>query len=328
MVSTCRICNNANNNVIHQFEENMFGTGEKFNYLECGHCMCLQLMDPPSDISKYYPEEYSNYKPATKKRNTVFLQLIKEMKVSLMLNRNWMNIPGLILRWIAPEDFVTKLSHAKLSIHNSLLDLGAGNGERILRLNERGFKNVKGIDPYIGNDIYLNEEVKIIKQDLSKVKDMFDFVMLNHSFEHMNNPDEILLKLNKLIRRGNYIMIRIPVAGSYSWNYYKENWVALDPPRHYFLHTPQSIQILASRSGFQLDKVVYDSMEYQFIGSEQLKRGIKLHDENSYYVNKTLSIFSERDILRFKKKARKLNRRKEGDAACFFLKKVEDVSAK
>jgi hypothetical protein len=187
---------------------------------------------------------------------------------------------------------------------------------------------VKGIDPYIGNDIYLNEEVKIIKQDLSKVKDMFDFVMLNHSFEHMNNPDEILLKLNKLIRRGNYIMIRIPVAGSYSWNYYKENWVALDPPRHYFLHTPQSIQILASRSGFQLDKVVYDSMEYQFIGSEQLKRGIKLHDENSYYVNKTLSIFSERDILRFKKKARKLNRRKEGDAACFFLKKVEDVSAK
>jgi SAM-dependent methyltransferase len=322
----CKICSNQEQNKIFLFEENMFATKEKFEYLECGLCKCIQLRNLPEDISKFYPDEYSNYKSAVYKKGNVIINYLRRIKAGIMLDRRKYNIPGLMLRRFYPDDFVSKLSPARLNLNSKILDLGAGNGERILRLSERGFTSVFGIDPYIKTDLHLARNVQVLRMDIFQINELYDFIMLNHSFEHMSNPQEILKKLNKLIPVEKYVMIRIPVAGSYAWFHYRHNWVALDPPRHFFLHTKQSIKILAEESGFKLDHVLFDSMEYQFIGSEQLKKGIKRNDPNSYYMNKKASIFSGRDVKKFKRQARKLNKKGMGDAACFYLKKTEDVS--
>ena len=60
----------------------------------------------------------------------------------------------------------------------------------------------------------------------------YDFIMLNHVFEHMDDPVETLQKLYQLLKPNSYLLIRTPVMGTYSWNKYQENWMGLDAPRH------------------------------------------------------------------------------------------------
>ena len=54
----CQICNAIDNYKIINTREMMFGTFEEFEYLECSYCGCLQLINPPQNTEKYYPEGY------------------------------------------------------------------------------------------------------------------------------------------------------------------------------------------------------------------------------------------------------------------------------
>jgi len=97
--------------------------------------------------------------------------------------------------------------------------------------------------------------------------------------------------------------------------------VQLDAPRHLFLHTLKSMEILAAGSGFKVRDVVFDSTDFQFWASEQYQRDIPLKDKRSYALDPANSLFSPSEILRFKETARELNRNGEGDSACFYLYK-------
>ncbi|MGH2855114.1 MAG: hypothetical protein ACRDLF_13090, partial [Solirubrobacteraceae bacterium] len=55
---TCAICANAAGNRVFGAREMMFGLRERFEYLECGECGCLQLLDVPEDLARFYPESY------------------------------------------------------------------------------------------------------------------------------------------------------------------------------------------------------------------------------------------------------------------------------
>ena len=57
-----------------------------------------------------------------------------------------------------------------------------------------GFKNLYGIDPYLQEDNILHSEVNLRKIDIHEVYDFFDLIMLNHSFEHMPDPLNVLKK--------------------------------------------------------------------------------------------------------------------------------------
>ncbi|MCW8849016.1 MAG: class I SAM-dependent methyltransferase, partial [Melioribacteraceae bacterium] len=209
----------------------------------------------------------------------------------------------------------------KVNQKSKILDIGSGNGHRLVGLARYGFKNIIGIDPFIDKDISYDNNIKIYKKEIWEVDDKFDMIMLNHSFEHMINPNEVLEKITKLLKPNGKVLIRIPVSNSYSWKKYKSNWVALDPPRHIYLHNEKTIKILAEKHGLKLTDILYDSSEYQFIGSEQYVKGIPMFSEESYYKNKDSSIFSNDQINQFKEHAKKLNSSSDGDAACFYLTK-------
>jgi hypothetical protein len=69
-------------------------------------------------------------------------------------------------------------------------------------------------------------------------------------------------------------------------------WVQLDAPRHFFLHSANSLGLLAGKVGMAVTETVYDSDELQFVGSEQYLKGIPLRSENSYVVNPSRSHFT------------------------------------
>ena len=190
-----------------------------------------------------------------------------------------------------------------------------------MTLKKEGFNNLTGIKPHIKNDIFYECGVKILKKELSDLNHQFDFIMLNHSFEHMSEPERVLKELYRLLKTDRYLMIRIPVIPFYAFRKYGTNWVQLDAPRHQFIYTKGGLKILADKTGFQLVDVVFDSYEIQFWGIEQYLRGIHLMDSDSYGQNPKGSIFSKEDIVSFKKKANELNKKNDGDQAAFYLYK-------
>jgi SAM-dependent methyltransferase len=208
----------------------------------------------------------------------------------------------------------------KLNFRSRILDFGCGTGELLQTLYYYGFRDLKGADAFIEEDIFYPNGIKIYKLPLSEMEPFFDLVMLHHSFEHLPDPLESLRQIHRLLSPGKFCLIRIPLA-AFAWEKYGVNWVQLDPPRHLFLFTEKSFRGLAETAGFEVAKVVYDSESFQFFGSERYAQNIAMNeDENSAGVSSE-SVLTPENLREWERGAEVLNRQNKGDQACFYLRK-------
>jgi SAM-dependent methyltransferase len=201
----------------------------------------------------------------------------------------------------------------------SILDVGCGNGDLLQMLLELGFDKLTGVDPLIEREIRIDTRVRILKADLAEVTERFDLVMMHHVLEHVEDPVGFLAEARERLAAGAQLLVRVPVAASAAWRRYGAHWVQLDAPRHRVLPSARGLEGAAERAGLRLDRVVFDSSEFQFWGSEQYRQDVPLHHPRS------LSSFRARaanlrSIRRWRAEARALNERGEGDQACFYFR--------
>ena len=182
-------------------------------------------------------------------------------------------------------------------------------------------KNLLGVDPFIEKDLLYDNGLAILKKEIDEVENGWDLIMLNHVLEHIEHQHEMLASIFSKLIPGGCCLIRIPTVSSHAWEHYKENWVQLDAPRHLFLHSVKSISLLSKEIGFDIENIIYDSNEFQFIGSEQYMKNISLDAELSYLSNPEKSIFKKEDIKKFKASAKRLNAENKGDQFSIFLRK-------
>lgn len=312
----CKICGNSENNKEFQIREMMFGFRDKFTYFECSKCGCLQIAEIPKDMGKYYPSNYYSFKKG--ESNNFIKQTLKKRRDEYVLFKK--GLIGKVVCMRYPNPLFDILSKVKIKHNSRILDIGCGAGNLLYSLKEIGFKNLVGIDPYI-NEEFIDEDVKILKKTIHELPDSqkFDLIVSNHSFEHIPDQLDTLLKVRKILSKDGACLIRMPIKTEYIWNGYGVNWVQIDAPRHFFIHTLKSFELLVKKSGLSIKDVIFDSTEFQFWGSEQYKRDIPLKAENSYALNPKNSIFTKIQIKEFKKMAKDLNKKKEGDQAAFML---------
>jgi len=314
----CKFCNSTNRKDIVKICEMMFGFRDQFDYCVCANCGSIQIKEIPSDLEKYYPSNYLSFEV---KRNNVLKEWLKIKRFENSYQST--SILGAIANkiWWAPPigDF---LRIADVKIGDAILDVGSGGGGLLFLMHRYGFSNLTGIDPYIAGNKYLKKGLKIFKSSIQDVNERYDFIMFNHSLEHVFNPQNDLLKANTLLKHNKYLLIRLPVMGGFAWRTYGVNWVQLDAPRHVSIPTVTGIRELSALTGFSLDKVIYESWDFQFWGSEQFQQDIPLYDRRSFWNKSKESIFTSQQIKDYKRKAKELNQNNDGDMACFFLRKV------
>lgn len=301
----------------------MFGTRNHFNYFQCNNCCCLQIESIPEDIARYYNSEYSphvqydgaNFKELTGKLN----KLVYSYSI---FHR------GLIQRFL--ELFIHRFAYSKLlsdlnvSRESKILDVGCGNGASFLYpLAEIGFERLLGCDPYLRDQLNYQNGLKILKSEVFSIENKWDFIFYHHSFEHMVNPKEHLIKIHSILEDSGLCILRIPTSSSYAWEYYRTDWYQLDAPRHFYLHSVKSIEILAQETDFHLSDVIYDSKYQQFMHSEEYKNNIPLNQKVKLDLITYLK--RKRNKIKYKKMARALNAAKRGDQAIFILKKKKLV---
>lgn len=313
----CRVCNTEGLFETYTLSEMMYGLKESFQYVLCPNCNCLQIVEFPSDMTRFYPSDYYSFSPSTNKAGKFksFVRLLRDRYA--VYDKGVLG--NLIYRY-APEPSLRSLSYINLNDWEikkaSILDVGCGYGRLLLRLKALGFDRLTGIDPFIDHEIEYSRGCKVLKMTIMGMEESgtYDLIMFHHSFEHISNPVETVKTVAQLLSPNGICLIRIPTIPCYAWERFRENWVQLDAPRHFFIHSEKSISSAALQSGLVLDKVVYDSTEFQFVGSERYEMGIPL-------LNNTVESLNKAKLKKFRNEAQQLNIDNRGDQAIFYLRK-------
>jgi SAM-dependent methyltransferase len=313
MIHVCRICANSERNKTWACCEKMFGWGDEFTYLECARCGCLQLSEVPGDLSRYYPPNYYSFslKPALTRGFRRRLAGLRDFSAATgtgMLGR-------FLGKLIPARADVASLGLVPVNGQSRILDLGCGSGELLSMLHRAGFRELTGVDPFIANDSEVLPGLRVQKKELREVQGEFDLIMLHHVFEHLEFPHQALSDYRDKLSRNGKILLRFPTVDSEAWEKYRENWVQLDAPRHLFLHSRKSMELIAKSAGLVVEKVWCDSDEFQFLGSEIYERGASLFGDHQPGSRS----FSPPEVRRYRKAAKLLNKINRGDQVAVVL---------
>jgi SAM-dependent methyltransferase len=313
--------------------EMMFGLREEFEYHECMECGSLQIVEIPSEIGRYYPSDYCSFSGPTPPPSSlgVALKPVRSLVYSSRLPSEALHRLRETLVPCPIRSAVDALLPDLYAVHQMnllgagpdtrILDIGSGSGRFLRTLRSLGFRRLTGIDPFVEKDIE-EEGVRILKTDLFGVEGQFDVLAFNHSLEHMSEPVEVLRRACEVLTDRGRCMVRLPVAGSYAWRKYRENWVQLDPPRHLMVPSVVGFGKLADRAGMSVCRTEFDSTWLQFYGSEQYLRDILPAAHTNGTGGSIHSVFTDEEMKEFAKHATRLNNEGDGDQAAFYLKKA------
>lgn len=322
----CIICHNDKAQLPVTAREFLNDTWEEFDYFECSNCGCVQIVRVPENLDKYYKNDYFRHNPLSKVRTNPLIERLKRYRGEYLLGT--FNLPGILLLTLRPRPkFWDWLKMCSVDFDSRILDVGCAYGHILRQLKWEGFGNLLGIDPYIREDVTIEEKVRIRKKALLEYEpdEKFDLIMMHHVLEHLPLQKESMKKISELLAPGGQFLCVIPSASSYTWKHYRLDSFILDSPRHLFLHTHKSIKTLAESAGMKIEKRFYASPECEFMvtwASEQIKRGIAFMSDSSYGINPQKSIFSKKDIQRMKKEAEERFKKGEGCEPSYLISKA------
>lgn len=307
----CRICQSSDVKSVCRPREMMIGLRERFDYFECAACGCLQIAEFPPDMGKYYSGDYYSQKTPD-----AFSSAASEigLRWTSVLNRALGTIG--VRSW--PLHFVPK----DLPLRTRVLDVGAGAGTFASMLCRAGYRSVHGIDPYLDPAKERTSPFRLERatsEVLAKRGDKFGFVYMSHSLEHMKEQLRELELVRQLLEPGGTCCVRIPWVSCEAWETYGENWVQLDAPRHFYLHSKKSFESLVSGAGFRIRELWCDSTGLQFWASEQYVNDISLYSERSWLVAPEKSMFTKDQMDEFERRADVLNEKGRGDQIVAWL---------
>jgi len=105
----------------------------------------------------------------------------------------------------------------------------------------------------------------------------------------------------------------VPTVSSYAWEQYREHWFQIDAPRHFVLHSIDSLRRLGESNGLILDHLDFDSTENQILWSERYRSGIPISEGSAFSrsARRTARAFADR-----------LNSERRGDQVVAYFRKA------
>jgi 2-polyprenyl-3-methyl-5-hydroxy-6-metoxy-1,4-benzoquinol methylase len=173
------------------------------------------------------------------------------------LKGNTKTVEGWIKSKPLEDDIRRFESYKELINESEILDFGCGRGG-FIELSKKISKRSVGLELNIKNREYLNSiGVQCINKLSELNDDKFDLITINHVFEHLNNPINILSELQKYLKDDGIIIIEVPHARdllleTFNLESFKNFTFRSE---HLILHTRKSLEIFATNSGLKLKNI-------------------------------------------------------------------------
>ncbi len=97
--------------------------------------------------------------------------------------------------------------------------------------------------------------LKVYPGELSRTHfsdNFFHVIRLHHVLEHISDPIAVMKEIRRIIREDGCLIITVPNIQSLGFKVFNKFWWNLDLPRHIFHYCPQTLSLLAKKTGFQL----------------------------------------------------------------------------
>lgn len=135
-----------------------------------------------------------------------------------------------------------------------VLDIGTSTGVMLDIFKDNGWETW-GIEPSESGKIAKQKGHKIISDFFEKAKlpsNYFDVVIMNHTLEHMDNPEMVLKKVNKTLKKDGLLLVDVPNAGGIGSKVLKDKWPYRLPEEHKHQFTKESLVKVFEDSGFKI----------------------------------------------------------------------------
>ncbi|MBH90067.1 MAG: methyltransferase type 12 [Magnetovibrio sp.] len=316
----CAICG-AFGGQGYQFLELAYGTKEPFDFFQCRNCECLQIIKIPENISDHYPKDFYSYTQKKRKTNNFVKRFFRRSRTRYALEGKGF-IGSILHRIKRPSVMLDFYADLGIKISDTILDVGGGTGDFAWQMRSFGIRDILAIDKFIEADVFVDGKILAKKTDIFSIERQYDLITFHHSLEHMQEQQKTLLHAKKLLKKNGRILVRIPTVTSDNWEKYGVNWMALEVPRHFYIHSHKSIRLLAKQVDLKVTRLWSDSTIVPIWVSEQYLKGISMFAENSYGENPEKSIFNDAQIEEFQKIADDNNKRNRGDTICVLLEQI------
>lgn len=250
-------------------------TGDKctwtYSLLKCGNCGLGFISPKPSwtILQTFYPVDYGPYASGT----------------ALPINESG-SIKYKIARWrfatyLSPDakgrtatavgrlaELVTgrTVSYSlgiplQMRKDSRILEVGYGSGNWLLSMAMLGYTELSGydIDANRENKTRLEEAgVKVLSGDFLDLKlpsESYDCIRLEHVFEHLSEPMQVLRELQRLLKPGGVMVMNFPGINSVAFDFSPRHCAHRDSPRHLYLHTQRSAKNMLMNAGFSIGNV-------------------------------------------------------------------------
>lgn len=199
------------------------GDGEDFQVLKNDTYQMLVTYPVPANLHSYYKSD--KYISHTNSRKSLFDKVYQRVRKYTLQKK---------------LSLITSFK----SEGKRILDVGAGTGDFLSICKKNGWA-ITGIEPSANARAIAHKKGISLEEDIYSLPlNSFDIITLWHVLEHVENLQEYIVQLQKLLKPNGVLLIAVPNYKSFDAIHYKQFWAAYDVPRHLWHFSQFSIQKL------------------------------------------------------------------------------------
>ncbi len=215
--------------------------GTLFHYQQCSVCglVFLNPQPDPEELLRFYGRDY--FGGGEQK----FARGIEALRLFFALTRVY-----------RLQKYLPRAGRA--------LDIGCGQGVFLQLLRREGWK-VQGTE--LAEEPARRARQAGIPVLLGEIQEgqfgegSLDLVTLWHVIEHLRGPAGMLRRISLMVGKKGLVALSTPNVKSTQARVFRERWFHLDPPRHLYLFSPETLDRLMAQAGFRMIYLNHFSLE-------------------------------------------------------------------
>ncbi|QQS38598.1 class I SAM-dependent methyltransferase [Candidatus Woesebacteria bacterium] len=135
-----------------------------------------------------------------------------------------------------------------------ILDIGSSTGTMLSIFKDHGWQ-VWGVEPSASFKYANKKGIKTTNSTFEKAKlplNYFDVVIMNHTFEHVEDPVAVVKKIYAVLKIKGLVYIDVPNFGGFDAKIRGNNWGYLMPNEHVHHFTPNTLKMIIRKAGFEI----------------------------------------------------------------------------
>ncbi|RPH80239.1 MAG: class I SAM-dependent methyltransferase [Nitrospiraceae bacterium] len=274
----CLLCGTPGKTLFRGLHDRLYLVEGEFGFARCSTCGLVWESPRPTidDIPKCYPDDYEPHeggtqgeapiRPASGVRDVLRALILSEIFGYTRFKRDewWASVGGRVLGQVPVLQNRARYGRDELCPPfvegGTLLDIGCGAGGYLSAMKALGW-TVLGVDPSpqaarIARENY-EVPVKVGTLETAGLSDRsIAVVTMVHAIEHVLDPLAHLRQCHRVLQDGGRLILTTPNIAGLMSRLFKEDWMALEPPRHLWLFTPNTLRTCVERAGFRVERLL------------------------------------------------------------------------